>query len=81
MVFTGFSPYVNILNGYMMADDEVGATSYYGYTDRGGNWYILRSVRFGAETTHTYAKGTDAYATNWTNRKTTVSYDTFTNTF
>lgn len=58
--------------------DESSDPKYYGFLDRDGNWYILKSATSG--TVFTYAKGVTDYSTNWTNRA-SLTYDTFDNTF
>jgi len=64
------------LDGYEAADNEIGDTSYYGYLDKDGNWYIMKRT----STAVTYAKGITAYSTNWTNRA-SLSYDYFDQVF
>lgn len=66
------------LDGYVIADKDetIGGTSYYGYIDTDGNWYIQKETT----TTTTFAKGISDYTTNWANRA-SLSYDTFNNVF
>lgn len=62
----------DILEKYQIANSEDGATSYYGYVDRDGNWYIMKII----STTTTFVKGITDYATNWTNRA-SLTYQRF----
>ncbi len=80
MVFTGFDPFNTILAGYMPADQDTGGTSFYGYLDKDGNWYIMKTVRTGNELAHTYAKGTSGYPAAWIARA-TQTYAAFDVTF
>lgn len=64
------------LDGYEAADQEVGDTSYYGYLDEIGRWYIMKRTA----TAVLYAKGITDYATNWTGRA-GLSYDYFDQVF
>lgn len=58
---------------YKISDiDESGATAYYGYLDKSGNWYIMAVT----VTTIRYAKGVEEYTTNWTGRA-ELEYDYF----
>lgn len=51
--------------GYKISDiDESGATAYYGYIDKNGNWYIVSVTA----TAVRYIKGTENYTTSWTGR-------------
>ena len=52
------------LDKYEIANREEGTTSYYGYIDKDGNWYIMKST----STVDTFVKGITDYATNWTGR-------------
>lgn len=54
--------------GYLSVYTDEGTTSYYAFENAEGAWYITKSVVSGAVTTFTYAKGTSAVATAWTNR-------------
>lgn len=66
------------LDAYVIADKDetIGGTSYYGYVDATGNWYIQKETT----TSTTFISGTSNYTTNWTNRA-ALSYDTFNNVF
>lgn len=68
------------LGHYRISDQAVGTTSYYGYVDKDGNWFIMKSVITGAVTNYTYARGTTDYATNWTGRA-GLSYSNFATCF
>lgn len=66
------------LGAYQITDlDTAGATQYFGYTDKNGNWYIMQLTA----TAVRYAKGTTGYTTGWTNRALTVVYDYWYTTF
>lgn len=54
--------------GYLIGYQESGSTSYTGFEDREGRWYILKSVISGTTTTYTYAKGSSGFAAAWTAR-------------
>ena len=50
---------------YRMADtDTASDPKYYGFTGRGGKWYIMR--KDGEE--YRYSRGSADYSTNWTDR-------------
>ena len=70
----------SVLEGYYISDQDVGSTSYYGYQNKDGAWYIMRGVTSGAVTNYTYVAGVSGYATAWTNR-TTQTYQTFADAF
>jgi hypothetical protein len=73
---------VDILAGYKNADSDENptGTSYYGFTDTDGNWYIMKRVVTGATATITYIRGISDYSTNWTGRA-ALTYATFASTF
>lgn len=48
--------------GYLIANMDSGATTYTGFENRLGEWYIMRAVITGAATVYTYAKGSSGYA-------------------
>lgn len=56
----------NPVDGYHIADQETGVTSYYGYLNKDGAWYIQKAVRTGAEVNYTYKKGDSDY--DWSAR-------------
>jgi len=62
------------VGGYNISNTETGSTSYYGYIDKDGGWYIQKAVVAGAATTYTYAKGDSGY--DWAN-KATATYGRF----
>lgn len=66
------------LEGYYISDQETGATSYFGYLNADGAWYIMKAVTSGAETNYTYVKGSSGY--NWAGRA-GLSYAVFSTTF
>lgn len=49
---------------YKVSDLDEGATSYYGFLDLTGGWYIMELT----STTARYIKGTSGYSTAWSNR-------------
>jgi hypothetical protein len=64
-------------DGYEVSNiDDAATPSYYGFIDKSGAWYILQNDAG----TFLYAKGSDTYTLNWTNR-TTLIYDYFNNVF
>ena len=52
------------LDEYGISDIDEGATSYYGYVDKDGNWCIIQVTA----TTVRYKVGASNYTTNWTGR-------------
>lgn len=68
----------DVLAGYEPAtrDENSGATSYYGFVDSDGNWYIMREVPTGSVTEDDFIRGTTNFATNWTGRA-GLSYQKF----
>lgn len=71
----------NPIPGYQISDQEVGATSYYGYENMDGLWYIQKVVVTGTETSYRYRKGSSGYATAWTGRAAGPAYDYFEDAF
>lgn len=69
---TSLEPLLNArfapIAGYQISDQESGATSYWGYTDKRGAWYIMKGVTAAAVINYTYAKGDSGYDANWTGR-------------
>lgn len=68
------------LQGYRVADQEAGATSYFGYVNNKGEWYLMRSVKTDAVTAYRFYKGDGDYATAWAARG-DPTYDYFYNVF
>ena len=68
------------VQGYQISDQEIGATSYYGYINPQGRWYIMKGIITGAETNYTYTVGDSAYTTAWTARA-SLTYQNFANVF
>jgi len=68
------------LEGYVPSDSDIdttgNGTSYYGFVDKEGNWYIQK-ITANTESIR-YIKGTkiNDYATQWANRL-ALSYDYF----
>ena len=71
---------LNPLDGYHIAHEDIGDTSYYGYLNSNGEWYIMRAVRTDNVVAYTYVSGSSGYATAWTNRS-SQSYASFDTTF
>lgn len=69
---------LNALEGYQISDQEVGTTSYYGYQNKDGAWYIQKGIQAGAEINYTYKKGSSGY--NWGARG-DPTYASFSDTF
>lgn len=68
----------NPIDGYHISDQESGVTSYFGYLNADGNWYIQKGVQAGAVINYTYAAGSSSYS--WANRG-SASYASFDVTF
>lgn len=64
-------------DGYKITEVDDSTTSYYGFLDKDGKWYIMQESSSGA---YRYSKGTTNFSTNWTNRA-SLSYDYFHNIF
>ena len=70
---------LNPIDGYHVSDQIVAATSYYGYLNKSGYWYIMKAVDAGGgEINYTYKAGTSGYV--WANRAAGV-YADFATTF
>lgn len=60
--------------GYAASDQDTtdGLTTYFGFIDKEGNWYIQKQVASGvspaANVTWRYAKGSNGYSDAWTGR-------------
>ena len=69
------------LVGYKINDvDDDASPNYYGFTDKGGKWYILKETISAGANEYRYAKGATGYTTNWTGRA-GLSYDYYYNVF
>ena len=64
-------------DGYNITQLDDSTPAYYGFTDKDGNWFIMREEASGA---YRYARGTSSFSTNWTNRA-SLSYDYFDSVF
>lgn len=53
--------------------DDAAIPKYYGFEDKGGNWYIMRESPLGA---FRYTKGSGGYSASWTGRA-GLTYDYF----
>lgn len=72
---------ISDLAEYKIADkDDDASPNYYGFTDKDGNWYILKETISAGADTYRYIKGTSDYMTNWTGRA-GLSYDYYYNIF
>ena len=72
-----------VLEGYLIVNTDInsGGTSYYGFQNKDGMWYIQKSVEVGVITTYSYVIGASAYATSWTGRTGALGYNTPENIF
>ena len=70
----------SLIDGYEPAnrEEDIGATSYYGYVDAEGNWYIQREDDATGDSD--FSAGIINYSTNWTNRA-SLTYAKFNETF
>lgn len=74
----------SLLQGFIATDTDINAgTSYYGFIDTEGNWYIMRGVTAGVETHYDFDVGTSGYSTAWTARATDAAskYEDFNDKF
>jgi hypothetical protein len=61
-------------DGYNIAQvDDSTSTTYYGYLNKDGAWYILRED---SSSNYRYCKGSSSFSTNWTSRA-SLTYDYF----
>jgi hypothetical protein len=60
-------------DGYNINQLDDSTPAYYGFTDKDGNWFIMREDASG---NYRYTRGGTDFTTNWTNRA-TLSYDYF----
>ncbi len=66
-------------NGFHIQNQIVAATSYYGFSDAYGHWYIMKSVDAGGgETSYSYAsaKNNPGVSYTWAGRA-TLTYGTY----
>ncbi len=71
-----------LLSAYKISNMDADASpNYYGFETAGGAWYIMKETLSAGADVYEYAKGSSDLATNWGNRGSTVTYDTFANTF
>lgn len=67
----------DILNSYRVCDkDNDASPNYYGFTNKDGEWYILKETVSPGADTYRYVRGNSAYTTAWTNRA-TLTYGYF----
>lgn len=70
-------------DGYSIAEIDDSLTSFYGFINKYGAWYVMRkdpdtdSFRY---TTFRYTRGDSNFSSNWTNRE-KLKYDYFSNVF
>ena len=53
--------YSSVVGGYAISDTASGATSYNGYVNKDGEWYIQRGITAAGVTNYTYSKGSASY--------------------
>ena len=58
-------------DGYKINQLDDSSPAYYGFTEKGGAWFIMKEDSSG---NYRYTKGTSAFSTNWTNRA-SLTYD------
>lgn len=71
------NPVFSILGSYGIMDIESSTTSYYGFQNTAGEWYIMKKD---SSSHFTYSKGSSGYSTAWTNRA-SQSYADYATTF
>ena len=78
--FRAYSPLQ--VEGYKIAsmDVNVGGTSYYAYENKGGEYYIMKSIESGVVTSFTFTSGSSGLSTTWANRA-TETYGSYGDTF
>lgn len=68
------------LDGYVIANiEENVATSYFGFTNKNGEWYIMRVDN--VNNSFSYYKGESNYSTGWNNRIIDGNFKSFAETF
>jgi len=70
----------NPVQEYRISNEDSAEPSYFGFVNKYGAWYIMRSSTSVSETFYSYSAGTTTYNTNWTNRS-LLTYTTFYTTF
>lgn len=66
---SGAKQKIDAIFGYNISDTEEATgdgTSYYGFINEKGAWYIMKAVLSSGVTNYTYARGDSGY--NWSNR-------------
>ena len=66
----------NPVQEYRISNEDSAEPAYFGFTNKHGAWYIMRSSTAVNQTFYSYAAGTTTYNTNWTNRA-LLTYTTF----
>ncbi len=64
-------------DGYKVNQLDDASPAYYGFTKKGGAWFIMKEDSSG---NYRYSKGASGFPTNWTNRA-TLTYDYYDNVF
>lgn len=65
-----------ISDGYVCSDIDKGATSYYGFVNNKGSWYIMKKTDVAIR----FVKGSSDYVDNFNNRA-SLEYDYYYNVF
>lgn len=68
----------NPMDGYQVAEIDDSDVSYYGFTNKDGNWIIMREDT--EASSFRYVKGAEAFPDNWSNRV-KLNYEYFHNVF
>ncbi len=71
-----FNRHIAPIEGYMATDQSFDGTNttYFGFVDKDGKWYIQEQVITGDDIAWRYAKGDSGYVAAWTGRA-GLSYD------
>ncbi len=64
-------------DGYKVNQIDDASPAYYGFTKKGGAWFIMKEDSSG---NYRYTKGASGFPTNWTNRA-SLTYDYYDNIF
>ena len=59
-------------DGYKISRLDDSSPAYYGFTNKDGAWFIMKEDANGS---YTYAVGSTAFATNWSNRANEIMVD------
>ena len=69
---------LNPIEGFCISDQATGATSFFGYLNKSGAWYLMKSIIDGNIINYTYATGSSGY--DFSNRA-NENYQSFADTF